>query len=257
MVTVELDPEAQRIMGRALSELAAAADQTAEEVIKQQARLFCTDLAYITRPIGKAEVAKDHADKIRKKIGYIYITVPGAIAILKRAAGRKVAMEFRRLVAFRFFDEAAKLMEASVPTDCRWGVGPFDGGRLHVLQRFKRRVGKRLICTEKSRLTQYIQKEVRQSGFAKGGFAAAANDLGGSRGIPGFATRHFSAPGKGVVQKVGDSISVIIENSVDHIELAFDYRQEIAATQARMGKIEKLIKRILDNKAKKISPSLQ
>lgn len=254
---IEFSAESAREMGLAIQRLGEVSGKTAQEVITSQARLFCADLAFITRPIGKsATTGRDHAAKIANQIDEIYWNVGQAVEALKSQKGEGVAQSFQRAIRKRNYPQASAILMRSIG-NTRWEVGPWDNGNLHKTQRFNKRVSTRRVIIEKGALTRYKAQEAKQSGFAKAGFAAAARDLGGVRGIPGFVTRHQSAPGAGRSIRTGDDITVSIENHVEHIEHAFDSSLESIALNTRARKIESLIKRIIRNAAKKISPSLK
>lgn len=256
-VSIQLSAESAAEMNRAIQRLGEVAGKTAEEVITSQARLFCTDLAFCTRPLGKGPgVGKLHAARIESKIRDIYWTVGEAVEAVKKAGGKKIYWQFLKAIRRKNYPQAEAILYRTI-SGSRWTVGPFDGGSLHAAQRFRRKLSERMVVLDKGPLTEYRRREVAQSGFAKAGFAKAAKDLGGSRGIPGFATRHTNAPGKGQANRSGDQITVTIENHVRHIEKAFDSSLEAAATEARKNKITALIKRILTNRAKQASPSLK
>lgn len=238
---VEFDKVSDLEMNRAIQRLADAAGKTARDVIVPQSRLFCVDLAYNTRPIGKgASIGAELKRKIAERIDFIYLPIGAAVNMLKEK-DEKVAIVFQKALRKRHYSQATALLHRYFPGS--WSVGPFDGGDLHKDQRFKRRVTKRRVVTEKGKLTAYKRKEVKQAGFAKGGFAAAARDLGGHRGIPGFATRQ-PAPGNASVTGTGKSLTVRIVNRVRHIRHALDDVGEARAIRHRVKSITKLLRRM-------------
>lgn len=258
-VTVELDGYSFRELSRVVQRLAQVAGKTALETMVSQARLFCTDLVFCTRPLGGKgkDVKAEHEKKISARVNECYWTIGKAVEEMRAAGELGKSRAFQRFIRQKNFNAAAGVANEALKMPYRFEVGPFDGGTIHKAERFKKNVRQVLICTEKAAITRYMKQEIKQSGFAKAGYATAARDLGGTRGIPGFVTRHRNAPGKGRAMQSGDDLTVEIENSVPYAEKALDYGWMNTALDVRKSKIEKLIRRILDNRAKQISPSLK
>jgi len=253
---VKLSGESYRELNRAIRRLMDVSGDTTVEVLKSQGRLMCVDLAGITRPTGtKASIGTEQKARIKTKVEEVYWNMGEAVNALKQAGGDKAAAAFQRLVRQGKMSQAAAIMSRLI-SGTQWEVGTFDNGTLHKQQAFKRRVSRRMVVTDKGALTRYRSEKQKMAGFAKSGFATAAKQLGGSRGIPGYATKH-NGPGTGKVSKSGNSITLTITNSVRHIHEAFDSSRESAAVNMRVGKITQLIKRIATNRMKKSSKSIK
>lgn len=254
-MNVHFEDASSAEMNRAIQRLADEAGKTAREVIVPQSRLFCTDLAYNTKPIGKtAAEGKKLREEIVKRINLIYLPVGAAVNMLKRKSPR-LGVAFQRMLRSGDFSGAAAMMNRQFPS-AQWEVGPFDGGDLHKDQRFRRHVTKRMVVTEKGRLSIYRRETAKLAGFAKGGFAAAARDLGGVRGIPGYATRQ-KAPGRASVTGTGSTLTVSIQNDVRHIRDALDSQGEARAMKHRARSITAVLKRMGDRKFKSASRSIR
>lgn len=239
---------------RGIQKLADAAGKGAKEVMIPQARLFCADLAYNTRPIGKtAKDGKDHREKVKNRINSIYLTVGAAVNIIKEQSPAG-AVVFRKMLRKRDYTEARKIMNEFARG--HWSVGTFDGGKLHRDQRYTRGLRIRMVVIDKAAVTAYIKKTVKLSGFAKAGFAAAARQLGGIRGIPGFVTRQ-KAPGRGKVSGDKKTLKIEIFNDVRYLEFALDHTGEDRALAHRSRQITSILKRMGDRKFKKASKSLK
>lgn len=131
-------------------------------------------------------------------------------------------------------------------------VGAFDGGKLHKEQSEQKNVSRRLLVAGYSRVEAYANKTARMSGFAKGGFATAARQLGGVRGIPGWATRQ-KAPGTGTVTGDGKTLTVTMTNSVNYLGAgALKKGDESIAVSNRQKNVTILLDRIQTNKIKKL-----
>jgi hypothetical protein len=252
---VELDSIDDRRMNKAIQDLADASGTVAKDTLTKQSRLFCVDLAYNTRPIGKtAASGKKLKEAINGKVDFVYPSVGVAVSILKKA-DEKAARFFQRCIRKKNFTQAAAIM-ARYDGSVRWSVGPFDGGDLHRKERFKRRVGQRRIVTNKARVTEYKRARMAVAGFAKGGFATAARQLGGTRGIPGYATRQ-KTPGVGVVVGDGKNLTVSITNKARHIREALSQSGEERAIDHRIKSIRAVLKRMGDREFKKKSRPLR
>ena len=101
-----------------------------------------------------------------------------------------------------------------------------------------------------------MREKKKLVGYAKGGFATAARQLGGVRGIPGFATRQ-NAPGTGTVTGDGKTLTVTMINGVKYIEEALDAHGEARAITHRQRAATLVLKRMADRKFKSASRSLK
>ena len=219
-------------------------------------RLFAADLAFNTRPLGKipADQKKGKA-KVAARIGSVYKPVGTAFDWLKRKSV-SLGRAFSRMVAEKKFTEAAELLNKHMTGSARYTVGPFDGGLLHGKQQFANKVSECLVVIDFKKVERYSKDVQKRVGFAKGGFATAARQLGGVRGIPGFATRQ-KAPGTGVVTGDGKTLTVTLTNEVRHIDKALDKAGEERAVQHRTRAINLNLERQMTRKAKKASRSLK
>ena len=249
-----INPYSYAEFNRGIQRLADAAGKGAKEAMVPQARLFCADLAFHTKPIGKtAADGKSHQEEIKKRINSVYLTVGAAVNIIKRKS-EPGAVVFRKMLRKGNYTEARYIMNEFLPGN--WSVGTFDGGKLHRDQRFSKKVRIRMVVIDKASLTAYTKRTVKLSGFAKAGFAAAARQLGGVRGIPGFVTRQ-KAQGRGKVSGDKKTLKIEIFNDVKHIEFALDYAGEGRALAHRSRQITKDLNQRATRKFKKASKSLK
>ncbi len=238
----------------AIQKLADAAGTTAREVLPAQMRLFAADLAFNTRPIGKTAAAQKAGQiNVEKRIRWVYASV-GMMADLLESHGERVKKGFIARVKKRDFSGAVRMLNDIFSST--YSIGEFDGGKLHQEQQFTRKVTKRLVVTNYPKVEAYIREKKKLVGFAKGGFAAAARQLGGVRGIPGFATRQ-NAPGSGSVTGDGKTLIVTMTNGVKYIEDALDAHGEARAIEYRQKAVTAVIKRMMDRKLRQSSKSLK
>ena len=97
----------------------------------------------------------------------------------------------------------------------------------------------------------YIKRTQKKVGFAKGGFATAAKQLGGARGIANFATKQ-KAPGKGFVSGANKELKVTMINDVSYLREPLKAGDESKAIRNRIKMIDKVLKRIQDRKIRKL-----
>jgi hypothetical protein len=237
-----------QMLNREMNRLAEQTGKTLKEVLIPQARLFCADLAFWTRPMGKGSGDnKENMEKVHIRIQQVYPPV-GRIVNLLKSKNEGVAGKFAGLITARQYAKAKAITDRYLP-DLNLAIGAFDGGQLHRAQSEQKKVTRRLLVPGYTRVTAYANQTARKVGFAKGGFATAARQLGGVRGIPGFATRQ-KAPGKGTVTGDGKTLTVTIENHVKYLQKAFVQGGEDYAESYREKQVTSLLKRIQDRKVK-------
>jgi len=246
MLTINFTDQGE--LDRAIQRLADSSNLTVREVVPAQMRLLAADLSKNTRPVND-DTAKAQK-KIRGRIQAVYPSMGVVVSLLKKV-NDGVAMRFEKLVKARRESDAATLLNQYLGTGVRYSVGAFDGGALHVAQAFSKHVTKALVCPASGavnvRVEAYIKKVEKRVGFAKGGFAAAARDLGGVRGIPGYVTRQPS-PGSGSIQEREDGITVSIQNDVTYIGAALDHAGEQRAIDFRAKQTGLVLQRMQDRR---------
>lgn len=238
----------------AIQKLADASGSTAREVLPAQMRLFAADLAFNTRPLGKTAAAqREGQDRVERRISTVYPSV-GMMAEVLGEKEERLKIAFISRIKKREYAGAAKLLNDLFSST--YSIGEFDGGKLHKEQQFTRRVDRKLVVTNYTKVTQYMREKKKLVGFAKGGFAAAARQLGGVRGIPGFVTRQ-NTPGTGTVTGDGKTLTVTMTNGVRYIEEALDAHGEARAIAFREKAVTAVIKRMMDRRMKQASRSLK
>ena len=255
---MELSPASQNELNRAIKALADISGKTIQREIPKQARLFCVDLAHNTKPEGKGNKGniKMIEGRIESKIKSVYLALSSARAIMKKADKKQYAA-FNRLVRGFQYTQATKLFnEHSGHGVSISRFGTFDGGQLHKSQRFGKSVKLGMIVTDYASVRKYILEIKKLIRFGKGGFATAAKQLGGTRGIPNHRSKQ-KAPGSGQVRGDGKEITVIITNNVRYIRQALEVSSEQKAIAFRKRQVETVMKSIMDRKMKQVSPSLK
>lgn len=220
-----------------IRQLAASSRITMIEVLPSQMRLLAVDLAFNTEPYGKdAASANKLRGKIRARINSIYKPI-GSIANKLGEKNPRHKPAFLRYIRRNELDKAAQM--ASRILGESYTVGDFDGGQRHKSVM----TSDKLIVTDYKKVKEYTTKKVKMVGFAKSGFATAASQLGGTRGIPAYASKH-RGPGSGIVRGSGSNVTVVMTNDVDYIANALSRRAEANAIEFRKKAMDKRFQRI-------------
>lgn len=247
MIEIRADSRDLARLNVDMNRLAESTGKTLKEVLPSQMRLLAVDLAKVTLPRSKA--SKKSMDNVKGRIAAIYLN-PGSVVNKLKTKNEGAAGSFADHISKRNYNKAQSIVTRYLP-GLNIRVGAFDGGALHRKQRSDKKITQRLCVPGYSRVKAYANKTALKVGFAKGGFAAAARQLGGVRGIPGFATRQKS-PGRGIVAGDGTKLSVTMINDVSHIRHALPKGSESAAIAHRSKQVGSVLQRIQDRKIKQI-----
>ncbi len=184
--------------------------------LRQEARLTAVALAFQTQPFGDnsqgAGIAATATD-IRR----VYAT-PGQV--FEDISNAGAAAGFWKASVARQWDRARKILSKSGNAFKLTPIQLFDGGAAHrQLRNNQGRIPKSqkpvMIVQDATRLKTYVDSETKKVGFGKGGWAACARALGGTRGIPGWVSRQKS-PGT-VAERYNTAISsVVMTNEVPY-----------------------------------------
>jgi hypothetical protein len=206
------------------------------------ARLTCVSLARSTQPYGIGPSSQAAGEKRTRLDIYSVFTTPGVIYQSIKAKGREdVASAFwnatqsnnRTLMATLLQAESINLpiVDSPDPTIPRFGSS----------RRGRNRQSLRQIVVGRGKLAQFVAQKKRNVGFAKAGFAQAADDLGGHRGIPLWASgRHRRIRhGHSTIDRSATEPLVEITNSTRYIDQILDPLQIIKAIDIAYDRILK------------------
>lgn len=254
---MNLSSASAKDLDKTIQELAFVTGREIKTELTAQMRLLCVDFAINTRPLEKGEAGKAKGESnIEAKVFAIYWPIGAAWSLLEaHKAGYGKA--FVRMIKEGKYSDAAGFL--SKYSRKKFEVGNFDGGRLHKDQAFQKgRVKNRMVVIDfNSTVPKYLKSVKKRVGYAKAGFATAARQLGGTRGIPGYASRHKSAPGTGSVTGDGHKLTVVITNGVKYAREALQPDKEKQALGFRKRQIDKVMKRIVSRRRKTASRSIK
>lgn len=256
---LEFDLECEAVM-IGLERYALATGKAFSQVVKQEGRLICVNLAFQTKPFGDNDIGKQQGVlAIRRDLKRVYLTVGNIYDELLKLAGdgkktgEQLAKAFYGAVQRGDLERARKILRS---TGLKFGsvpLGKFDGGAAHRSRRGSRgRVNGRhpsLIVTDRKALRAYRTKIEKNVGIAKSGFVEPARALGGARGIPRWVTRH---KGNGVIEDHSADLlypHVRIINQVPWIKEALNDRQAAEAMRMQREKMQRHMQTVLHYEA--------
>jgi hypothetical protein len=195
--------------------------RTLQATLKQQARLLAVKLAHITKPIGTDLGTRQKLERrIESDVRYMaqdldYLAQRIDTATSEWGKALKDAMTTRDRVLL------AKLIKGT-PLE-NMAIVSAVSKEMHQRARTKGKVRSRLAAQEKQlvlnsrAVDSYLRQTTRKAGIAKGGWAGAANAVGGMRGIPQWITRH-KARGTAIDNTARkNNPSVTLKNNVRYI----------------------------------------
>lgn len=247
----------------ALFRLARATRKEFGVVVKRNARLLAVNLAVYTQPWSGKEgnfAAKGNDLKyngledrklgeaaVHRDIGRVYRTIEIIYEQIKmqsknqKGGGSHAARAFYGAAINGNLERAQRILRSFRIYDRGAALGKFDKGTRHQARRNSRgRVQSQradLIVINPKALVTYTKKIERRVGMAKGGWAGAANALGGMRGLPQWVTRHKTGGRADDFTGDRDDPYAVLHNDVPWIDQVLNQngaRTAILATQHKM-----------------------
>ena len=240
------------------------------EAIKRQARLVAVNLAFQTQPFGdeggkKAGEGAIMADLIPARGSNRGIFKPlnkywmsEAVRMQQYAPdnfvrrfttknGRVWLSEEDQILttkgAIKSFHQGMRTTSRKRPT--RAGMETRDIGR--------HKAGNRGVA-ESSQLMSYVASVQKKVGIAKSGWASCAKQIGGTRGIPQWVTRHSNRRQTGSIidnsKASGDEQYVLMQNNVPWIDKCLTENQMQRALDIQREKMNVAIEKTLQREAR-------
>ena len=242
MANVLTFEQEDRLFHEALLRFARQSKKEWSVVVKQVARLMCVNLAFQTQPFGGDKGAKLVGEKaVTRDLAKVFADLPATFESLQLKA-QAMADAFWKAAKKKDWTEARRILRSSGTMWRNVEISPFDA-KYHIANRDRRGRVKRhvpaQIVTDNKKLAEYRRRKVKMVGFAKAGWAAAAESLSGNtRGIPQFVTRHKQrAPGRAVDNSESkNDPHVSLHNDVGYIGVACPPQQIARALQYQRQK---------------------
>lgn len=194
--------------------------------IRRAARIGAVALAHGSNPFGDDATARAQGEgRARVESVRVYATVGKAFGLL-RVVDPGLADAFYYFTQIGKRPLAEKLMQSVPSVLANVPLGSFDP-KFHRDARSKKtgRVHKnepiRQVVTNRRALIAHSKRKVRNVGFVKSAWANCARELGGTKGIPQWVTRHKRAPYKVEDNsRHPDFAAVYLTNRVDYARAA-------------------------------------
>lgn len=204
MITVDVDTSG---LEEKIIRLSKFTRKTTGEVMRQQGRLLGVQLSRYTQPFGFGGDAKKQGEgAIARDVNRAFYVLPnelvtnpvpvqkGQYAGWLRLFTTKEGVTFAVQASnFRVKDSMQTLYRHHQSLRNRDGNVPKRAGWIDRQPRF---VAVNMWVISQSQYDNYLPFIQKEAGFAKAGWATAIDSIGGTRGIPGWVTRHKGkAPG--------------------------------------------------------------
>jgi hypothetical protein len=217
-----------------LEELARVSGKEMGELIRQEARILAVTLAKYTQPFGfdkRAQALGQSA--VKRDFSRVYHS-PDSPALLSliRNIGRKnddTAARFTRYIDSGSFSKAEGMLKKmrvghiGVRPDPKYYAARWRTGTLH-------RGDSQVVLSQKKDQVKSQEMKIKMTrvGFAASGWATAADQIGGHRGIPAWkakgrapgrvvdATRDTEKPKLSLINEVNYTSQVLSESAKDH-----------------------------------------
>lgn len=216
MITARITGE-ERVM-RKVEAFAEMAGRGLQDEIIGLARLVAVSMATSTQPYGASKAAHDTGKRrVEMDIRRVFRTPSSIYQELSeenpddaRAFWAAFSRRDTTLMEDLLRQHAIDLVVAPAP------IKEFHDAARGPRGRVKGRA--RQLVTQSESLRRYIQTRQKMVGFAKAGWAKAADDCGGHRGIMAWASsKHPTAPGGAIITKDPRRPRVVIYNRVSYV----------------------------------------
>lgn len=238
------------------------------EVLRAQARLMAVNLAFQTQPFGGSKAVGGQQDSARTQgEGAVsrdirkVIKLPGDIfaEIERQAIGAGRA--FIAMMRKGDFDLARNLLvRLRMPNLLRANIGNMNSGAYKGVRypipsrtRISKRQEPMLITNDRAQVKSFVKEIQKRVGIAKGGWAACAMQLGGTRGrmgtnisgteqqaVPAWVKRHAGKRAAGTVIDQSENFMVGRINMVNHVPWVSNCLSDGQAQQAIDMQAEKM-----------------
>ena len=219
MITATLNGKDEVI--RAVAHFTAMTGRSLTEEIIAMARLTAVELARQTQPWGNTKAAEETGKaRVSSDINRVFRT-PSSIYSEIRDQKESEASLFWKAYEDRddsFMEEimnrnSINLQVYAVPSPAIHRAARTKKGAVHKNYR-----AKQMVMYPES-LQKYVKEKQQLVGFAKSGWAKAADMCGGHRGIPAWASSRHNKYGNGgaIIDRNHIRPSVVLQNSVNYV----------------------------------------
>ncbi len=250
-VTMEVSKQDQVRFDSTLIEFGKVFHKDIADVLVQQARLICVNLAWNTQPYGLDQnTLKQGQAATLRDIARVYRSIDSIYAGIAAKSEIAAKAYFKAAKAGDQCTVQRLLYDYGLPNLTNAPFGPFDDGKRHKAARDRRgRVSRRglpYIVTNPAALRKYTKEKLKNVGTAKSAWASCARQLGGTRGIPLWATR---GKGRGTVEDRSHALvdqRVILQAQVDYMGIVCPPDMQRDALEKQRAKMQTAIREAAD-----------
>ena len=247
MITVDVSAKEQAKFQKQVKELIAVSDKPVEEIMRDQGRLPCKDLAFHTDRYGFSKfVLEKHKKDTADTINAIYKDAESLIAIAHKKFDTRTYQRFAQYIAS---GDVGKIQQVS---DAIYGKGKatamtWDNGAAHRRWKSSKRKPFIVLVKGAKKKATYIRKKQAKIGNAKAGWARAAVQIGGAanptRGIPAWAKKksHLTK-GSGIVTGAKYKTNITV---INHSKYGMNRAALSQAFRVRIQTMQKQVIRII------------
>jgi len=241
-----------------IKDYASIKETTIPEAVRANARLLCVELARRTQPFGTK--AADGEERVRRDIGKVIKTNETLEQMAQRVDKIRIRERLNTLIERNRLDVVERVMR-NIGFLQKWSdmesAASFRDihkrNRNSTTGRTFRRADK-LYIANKPALDTYTDEIARRVGLSKAGWAECANEIGGTRGIPGFVTRNMGKGNGSVRNSLADKDNphVVLTNSTPWISRICPPTEVLNALSITKTKAKRMLETILNKRMKMI-----
>lgn len=233
------------LVNRSVADFARVTGRSLADEIIALARLAAVQLARRTQPFGDGRAEQETGEKrVGKDIFRVFATPPTVFSMLEEKNQDEAGYFWQAYKARDLGSMAEVLQENSIDLSISNAPDP----SVHRAARTKKggvhkNYRARQLVMQEDELTAYVAKKKKMVGFAKSGWAKAADACGGHRGIMAWASsRHPGSHGSAQIDRDLVRPSVVLENHVDYVSDILSWSNEQKALE---DAYENSLKRIM------------
>ena len=235
--------------------LAKALNKPIDEIIIDQSKLFAVEAANIAPRKGLSPSGgTKHKENVGGNIDGHFVSAKAAAMMISKQYGYKTGKRFEKMMKggrIAQADTLCRTLNARTSGDGRI-IEPIEVGRMEAVHAMirKRKVHRLYVVRTQKDINALKRKNKETVGSIKKPWHDIFTQLGGVRGIPAYVKKAKGAEGHAVVKRTGfTSEPHVAMRSNSKRAGQVNYRR---AWQARIRKMEKLMKRISERELSKV-----
>jgi hypothetical protein len=206
-------------------------------------RMIAVECAKMTQPWGLTKASQEQGQKaVAKDISKVF-TLPSPVYLELRRRSPEAAEQYwvgykkRNMAAMRkaFYRASYSIDIARTPRRELHDAARQYQGRVRLAHPVQ-------LVLDKNALARYKKERQKAVGYVKAGWARAADELGGHRGIPAWASsKQRGATGRAIIERNALHPKVTIENTIPYVMDNLDPMEVNRALHDAYGKLMKYL----------------